>query len=86
MPGIVTSNVEVVQVTPFGVWLAWGEEELFLDHDLFPWFRHAPVEKIFDVVEESDGHFYWPELDVDLDVDRIRHPDRYPLIARTPPQ
>jgi hypothetical protein len=82
MPGTVTSKVEVVQLTPFGLWLAWGTEELFLDHDLFPWFRRAVVDQIFNVVEQGEGHFYWPDLDVDLDVDCIRHPERYPLVAR----
>ena len=24
----------------------------------------------------------WPELDVDLDLDRIAHPEKYPLIAK----
>ncbi len=81
MPGTSTSKVEVVQVTPFGVWLAWGAQEFFLEHDKFPWFRRSPVGKIFNVIEEGEGHFYWPDLDVDLDVERIRHPEKYPLIA-----
>jgi hypothetical protein len=29
------------------------------------------------------GHLRWPALDVDLSVDSIEHPDRYPRIART---
>ena len=32
-------------------------------------------------------HFYWPDLDVDLAVDSIDHPDRLPLttqFAETP--
>ncbi|AEJ20573.1 hypothetical protein Spica_2468 [Gracilinema caldarium DSM 7334] len=31
MPGIVTSPVEVVQISKFGLWLAVREEEYFLD-------------------------------------------------------
>jgi len=64
------------------MWLAYGAEELFLDHDHFPWFRRATVDQIFNVTEESEGHFYWPDLDVDLDVDRINHPEKYPLVAK----
>ncbi len=82
MPGTRTSDVEVVQLTPFGLWLAWEDTEFFLDHDLFPWFRNASVGKVFDVELAGEAHFYWPQLDVDLDVDRIRHPERYPLVAR----
>ena len=82
MPGTVTSPIEVVQVTPFGIWLAYGDAEYYMDFDNFPWFREAPVRKIFNVKEASPGHFYWPDLDIDLDLDRIEHPEKYPLIAR----
>jgi hypothetical protein len=27
---------------------------------------------------------YWPDLDVDLSVDSIRHPERFPLRTREP--
>jgi hypothetical protein len=27
-------------------------------------------------------HLYWPDADVDLTVDAIEHPERYPLKAR----
>jgi hypothetical protein len=35
--------------------------------------------KILNVEQPSEGHFYWPDLDVDLTVDIIEHPERYPL-------
>ena len=38
--------------------------------------------QVFNVIEERDGHFHWPDLDVDLDIDRIQHPERYPLVAK----
>jgi len=85
MPGIVTSRVEIVQVTPFGVWLAYGDRELFMDHDKFPWFRRATIDQIFNVREETTGHFYWSDLDVDLDLDRIEHPEKFPLVAEGSP-
>ena len=42
----------------------------------------ASVDQVFNVIEERDGHFHWPDLDVDLDIDRIQHPERYPLVAK----
>jgi hypothetical protein len=33
------------------------------------------------VGEVDIGHLHWPELDVDLHVDSIIHPERYPLVA-----
>jgi hypothetical protein len=38
------------------------------------------------VTRPQPEHLYWPELDVDLSVESIEHPERFPLIARpTPP-
>ena len=82
MPGSVTSPVEVVQLTPHGVWIAYHDEEFFLDHDLFPWFGNAKANAVFNVEEIYPGHFYWPDIDVDLDLERIRHPERFPLVSK----
>ena len=82
MPGTVTSPIEVVQLTPHGVWIAYHDREFFLDHDLFPWFRNATAKEVFNVQELSAGHFYWPDIDVDLDLERIQHPERFPLAAK----
>lgn len=81
MPGTTVSPVEVVQVTPFGVWIAYHDREFFLDHERFPWFRSAAVKDVFVVEEVAKGHFHWPDLDVDLDIDRIENPEKYPLVA-----
>jgi hypothetical protein len=29
------------------------------------------------------GHFHWPDLDVDLSLQIIRNPERFPLKAKT---
>jgi len=60
-------------------------EELFVPFSEFPWFRSAPVEQIFHVERPQPHHLYWPELDVDLHVDSIRHPERFPLVSRVMP-
>lgn len=33
--------------------------------------------------EPSPGHYYWPDLDVDLCQDAILYPERFPLKAKT---
>lgn len=73
--------VEVVNLSQFGFWLYANEREFFLSFDKFPWFRNATINQICNVVAENKNHFHWPELDVDLDLDRIEHPERYPLIS-----
>ena len=77
--GIGTSRAEVTNISAHGVWLLAGDRELFMSYEAFPWFKDAPIGKVLHVEEPSPGHFYWPELDVDLGVESIEHPERFPL-------
>lgn len=74
-----TSQVEVTHVSSHGVWLLTRDRELFMAYDDFPWFKDATIGKILNVTEPTPGHFFWPDLDVDLSVDSIEHPERFPL-------
>jgi hypothetical protein len=78
-PGKSTSRVEVTNVSAHGIWLLAGETELFMSYDDFPWFKDVSIEKILNVEEPTPGHFYWPDLDVDLGIASIEHPERFPL-------
>ncbi len=82
MPGTVTLQVEVVQVSRFGIWIAVDDEEFFLDYANFPWFRDATIATICAVEMPVAGHLYWSTLDIDLDLDSIRNPEAFPLVAR----
>jgi len=81
MPGTTTSQAEVTNISPHGFWLLMDERELFLPFDEYPWFKRAPVEAIVRLEQPRPGHLHWPDLDVDLSVDSIEHPERYPLTA-----
>jgi Protein of unknown function (DUF2442) len=78
-PGKNAPNVEVTNISGNGIWLWAKGKELFLAYKDFPWFKDASVGKIFNVKEPSSGHFYWPDLDVDLTADIIEHPERFPV-------
>jgi hypothetical protein len=45
----------------------------------FPWFREATIREITNVQLPSPHHLYWPDLDIDLAVESIEHPEKYPL-------
>ncbi|MGA9371258.1 MAG: DUF2442 domain-containing protein [Solirubrobacterales bacterium] len=81
MHGATTSEVEVTNISQHGFWLLDGRE-LFLPFEEFPWFKRAPVAAILGLERPHPGHLYWPDLDVDLSVESIEHPDRYPLRSR----
>ena len=80
--GIHTSRVEVTHVPSYGVWLLADGRELFLAYDDFPWFKKAPIGMIMNVELAAPGHFHWPDLDIDVDIESIEHPDKFPLKAK----
>lgn len=79
--GIPTLGTEVTHVSSHGIWLLSEGREHFLSYDDFPWFKEAPIGKVLNIEEASPGHFYWPDLDIDLGLDTIEHPENYPLKA-----
>ena len=79
------SVVEVANVSPHGFWLLVEERERFVPFKDFPWFRDATIAELTNVELPSPHHLYWPDLDVDLAVDSLDHPERYPLVSRAQP-
>ena len=76
-----TLIAEVTNVSPFGLWVLLGSEELYLPYTDFPWFKNATIAQVTHVEWPSPDHLYWPDLDIDLAVDSIRNPAAFPLIS-----
>lgn len=76
-----TLEVEVTNISRHGLWLLVDDEEFFLPFDEFPWFKQATVSAILNVERHGKEYLHWPTLDVDLTLESIRHPERYPLIS-----
>jgi len=76
------SSVEVTNISQHGFWVLLNDEELFLPFSDFPWFRDVAIAKILHVELPSPNHLYWPDLDVDLAVESIRHPEHFPLVSQ----
>ena len=77
-----TSVVEVTNVSGSGFWVLLGDRELFVNFKDFPWFRDASIGQILHVQWPSPHHLYWPDPDVDIAVESIEHPEKYPLVSR----
>jgi hypothetical protein len=82
-PGTSISEIEVTNISKHGFWLLLGSEELFVPFSEFPWFKEAPVSHLTNVELPQPHHLYWPDLDVDLAVDSLRHPERFPLVSQS---
>ena len=76
-----TSAVEVTNISSHEIWLLAHEKELFMSYSDFPWFKDQAIKSVINVIEQSKGHFYWPDIDVDLTEEIIESPKRFPLIA-----
>jgi hypothetical protein len=80
-----TSVAEVTNISANGFWLLVDERELFVPFKQFPWFRGATIRQILHVQRPHKHHLHWPDLDVDLAVDSVEHPERYPLVSKARP-
>lgn len=80
-----TSDVEVTNVSKHGFWMLVQGRELFLPFEDFPWFEEAPIGQVLNVQLLHADHFYWPDLDVDLSVASIEHPQDFPLVSTARP-
>lgn len=82
-PGASTSSVELANVSQHGLWLFIDGNEHYLAFDSFPWFRDATISQLSRIERPGCGHLRWPDLDVDLSVESIEHPERFPLVSRS---
>jgi hypothetical protein len=76
-----TSQAEVTNISQHGFWIFLDNRELFVPFDKFPWFRNATIDSILRIELPHPRHLYWPALDIDLDVESIEHPERFPLLS-----
>lgn len=83
MPGTTILGAEATNVSGHSIWMLVDDEEIVLPYTEFPWIKAATIQQIFNVVRPTADHLYWPDLDVDLSVESIRYPERFPLKAKS---
>ena len=76
--------VSVENITPLGIWLFVKDTEYFLSYQDYPYFKDQRLRSIQDVQLLHGYHLYWPELDIDLEIDNLENPQKYPLKSRAP--
>ena len=80
--GTSTSKIEVSNISLHGVWLYVKGKEYFLSYKDFPWFKDARLSEIQNVRLIHSHNLRWEDLDIDLALESLDHPDRYPLKYR----
>jgi hypothetical protein len=79
---IPASTAEVLYVTPLGLRLLVDGRELFASFQDFPWFEEASIRQLIEIERPAPDHLRWPALDVDLELDALLHPEKYPLVSK----
>ncbi len=80
-PGAGTSEAEITNIDTHGIWVYVNSREYFRPYADYPWFKDAKVSEIIGVELLHGVHLHWPSLDVDLTVDSLENPEKYPLVA-----
>ena len=75
-------SASIENITPFGIWIFAGEKEYFLSYKTFPYFKDQTIRSIHNVQLLHGYHLYWPELDIDLEIDNLETPEKYPLKSK----
>ena len=65
-----------------GVMISVMGQDYFLSYNRVPWMRDATINEVLDVRMIGQNAIEWPKLEIDLEVDSLRHPERYPLLIK----
>ncbi len=84
-PGVATSYSEVTNISQTGFWLLVDDREYFVPFDDYPQFNGATVAQIFAMQQISPTQFYWPDLDIDIELDALENPEQFLLMFHSDP-
>ena len=77
--------VSVLMINAQGIMISVGGQDFFLSYNRIPWMREASIKDVLDVQMCGNEAIEWPSLDIDLEIDSLRHPERYPLLIKRNP-
>ena len=72
--------VAVLMINGQGMMLTVNGEDLFVSYNRVPWLKSATISDALNVQMCGDDAIEWPALDVDLEIDSLRHPEKYPNV------
>ena len=79
------TSVSVLMINAQGIMISVGGQDFFLSYNRIPWMREASIKDVLDVQMCGSEAIEWPNLDVDHEIDSLRHPERYPLLIKRDP-
>lgn len=70
------------RISKHGLWVLVGEKEYLLTYEDFSWFSAGKISEVTNVELLHGTHLRWPDLDVDIELESLKYPDRYPLVYK----
>ena len=80
-----SESVSVLMINAQGIMISVQGYDYFLSYNRIPWMKDAPIRSVLNVQMSGPEAIEWPDLDVDLEIDSLRHPERYPLVIKRTP-
>ncbi len=74
--------VSVLMINAQGIMISVLGNDYFISYNRIPWMQDAPIRSVLNVQMSGPEAIEWPDLDVDLEIDSLRHPERYPLVIK----
>jgi hypothetical protein len=68
-----------------GVMISVQGEDFFISYNRAPWLRNATISNALNVKMSGKHAIEWPDLDIDFEIESLRHPERYPLVMKRNP-
>ncbi len=75
----ISANAEIQNISSHGIWILVNDQEFFMPFEEFPWFLKATIKEIYNLQLFHGHHLHWPDLDIDIDVESLKNPEKYPL-------
>lgn len=77
-----SNTVSVLMINAQGIMISVQGCDYFLSYNRIPWMQDAPIRSVLNVKMSGPEAIEWPDLDVDFEIDSLRHPERYPLVIK----
>lgn len=65
-----------------GLMISVQGQDFFLSYNRIPWMRNASIADALYVTMSGRNAIEWPNLDVDLEIESLKHPEQYPLVMK----
>lgn len=77
-----STSASVLMINEQGLMLSVLGNDYFVSYNRLPWMKDARISDVLNIQMSGKHSIEWPALDIDLEVECLKHPERYPLIMK----